>query len=603
MVHKEIVKLRQVPLFKHLMDNELSQLLKLAKPISIPKGGIVNSDSHSLYIINKGIFDIQKHDSIYLTTQSFFGELPFCEKGSGIVRSLTDSVVYELKDTDLYQFMGNNFKALRGYLKIADFYRFPLTDAGKNLYKNKSQIITIFSTEKHCGKTTVSVATAAASSFNRKTILLDASYDGISVFDMCGKKLLPPLSQKNPDEVTGQKFIEQRIEKVSETLDILNVAYGSKVRINPEIINPLLFYLSFEYSFIIIDCSNIDIPLRDIILYNSDIVIEIINAKSILKITAINDSLLTQGQQVIYVVNKHFDRTVKINNSIKDFDTISVGSAETMYQAILRSDLQNNTIFREILSDKKAMVLASGMYETLYYAGLFESMRNSSNMPDILYTTGIPYAVLIAYLHTNSLKEYKKLLLHYFSDDKLHSLLDVAFPDKYLFKNDPLRSFSSSVCNTGRLEYYSSVPYTTLISGAGVRMFSTGEVCDIAAASIAFQPMFEGVTIRDEECYSSFPLYPVIPENLLRTHIQHISYIRLDTIVNPISSKSKVLGIFRKFLDFLPHYNLYACDNGSVCHKEFPLQIPEVVSINDLIEKSFNNLKSFDDIIQKVTGG
>lgn len=603
MVQKDILILRQIPFFKHLMEEELSSLLKIAKPLSIQKGGILNCDSHSLYIVKKGLFEIQKYGSVYLTQSSFFGELPFCEKGSGVIRALSDSIVYELKDTDLYQFMGSNFKVLRGYLRVADFYRFPLSDAGKNLNRNKTQIITVFSTEKHCGKTTLSVATAAVASFNKKTILLDASYDGISVFDMCGKQLVPPLSQKSPDEVTGQKFIEQRIEKVSETLDILNVAYGSKVRINPDIINPLLFYLSFEYSYIIIDCSNIDISLRDTILYNTDIVIEIINNKSISKLQAINDSTLTQGQQVISIVNRHFEKTSKIEGSYKDFDTIPVQSDETTFQAILKNKLQNNPLFREILSDKKAMVLESGMYETLYYAGLYEALRDSEKAPDIIYTTGIPYALLIAFFHSESLKEYKKLLLNYFSDNKLHSMLDVSFPDKYLFKNDPLKSFASSICDSQRLENYGIIPYTMLFLNNLARMFSTGNICDIVAASIAFQPMFEGVSIQKAECYSSFPLYPTMPETLLRTHIQQISYVYINNLVNPISTKSKIFGIYRKFVDFLPYYYLHASDYGPVCNKEFSLQIPEVASIDELIERSFDDKESFDNIMIKVAGG
>jgi len=586
------------------MDEELSTLLKIVNPIAIPKGGIINSDSHSLYIVKKGIFEIQKHaESMYLAPSSFFGELPFCEKGPGIVKALSDSIVYELKDTDLYQFMGNNFKALRGYLRAADFYRFSLGDAGRKLNRNKTQVITVFSTEKHCGKTTIALATACLSSFNKKTILLDASYDGISVFDMCGKKLLPPLSQKSPDEVTGQKFIEQRIEKVSETMDILNVAFGSKVRLNPDIINPLLFYLSFEYSYIVIDCSNIDVTLRDTILHNTDILIEIINNKSISKLQAINDSLLTQGQQVLYVVNRHFEKTAKIAELNKNFDTISVQPDETVFQGILRTKLQHDQLFREILSDRKALVLASGMYETLFYAGFFETLMDSDTTPDIIYTTGIPYALLIAFMHSNSLKEYKKLLLSYFSDDKLHSMLDVSFPDKYLFKNDPLKSFSSSVCDTQRLEYYNIMPYTMLVSNNSARMFSTGDMRDIVAASIAFLPMFEGVSINKEEYYASYPLYPTMPETLLRTHIQQISYISINTVFNPLSLKSKVLGIFRKFVDFLPYYYLYACDNEHICDKEVSLQIPEVTSIDDLIEKSFDNKESFDKIMIKMVGG
>jgi len=604
MIHKDILILRQTPFFRHLMDEELSVLLTIANPLVIPRGGIVNCDSHSLYIVKKGVFEIQKPaGSIYLAPSSFFGELPFCEKGSGIVRALTDSTVYELKDKDLYQFMGNNFKALRGYLRVADFYRFTLSDAGKNLNRNKTQVITVFSTEKHSGKTTIALTTACLSSFNKKTILLDASYDGISVFDMCGKQLLPPLSQKSPDEVTGQRFIEQRIEKVSETMDILNVAFGSKVKINPDIINPLLFYLSFEYSYIVIDCSNIDVPLRDTILRNTDILIEIINNKSISKLQGIHDSLLTQGQQVIHVVNRHFEKTTKIDVPHKDFDTIPVQPDETVFQGILRTKLQHDHLFREILSDRKALVLASGMYETLFYAGVFETLRDSDNTPDIIYTTGIPYALLIAFLHSNSLKEYKKLLLSYFSDDKLHSMLDVSFPDKYLFKNDPLKSFSSSVCGNQRLEYYNIIPYTMLVSDNSARVFSTGDMRDIVAASIAFLPMFEGVNINKEEYYASYPLYPTVPETLLRTHIQQISYISTNTAFNPISLKSKVFGIFRKFVDFLPYYYLYACDNEHVCDKEVSLQIPEVRSIDDLIGKSFDNKESFDTIMTKIAGG
>ncbi len=604
MINKDIRIIRQTPFFKHLIDEELSALLNIARPINIPKGGIVHCDSHSLYIVKKGIFEIQKHaESIYLSPSSFFGELPFCEKGSGIVRAVSDAVVYELKDTDLYQFMGSNFKALRGYLRVADFYGFSLSDAGKKLNKNKTQIITVFSTERHCGKTTVALTAATLLSFNKKTILLDASYDGISVFDMCGKQLLPPLSQKSPDEVTGQKFIEQRIEKVSETMDILNVAFGSKVRINPDIINPLLFYLSFEYSYIVVDCSNIDVPLRDTILYNTDIVIELINNKSIPKMRVLNDSLLTQGQQIIHIVNRHFEKAVKIDNPHEDFDTISIQSDETVFQAVLRTKLQHDRIFHKILSDRKALVLASGMYETLFYAGIFEALRDSENTPDIIYTTGIPYALLIAFMHSDSLKEYKKLILSYFSDDKLHAMLDVSFPEKYLFKNDPLKNFSSSLCDSQRLEYYDILPYTMLFSNNSTRMFSTGDMRNIVAASIAFLPMFEGVSIHNQEYHASFPLYHSIPETLLRTHIQQIFYISNNMMFNPISLKSKVFGIFRKFVDFLPYCYLYACDNGAVCNKEFTLQLPDVTSLDELIEKSFDNAENFADIMKKMTGG
>lgn len=601
MIDKDFLILKQIPLFKHFTDEEILGLMKIVKPLSIAKGKILNSDSHSLYIIKNGLFEIQKQaESVYLTQSSFFGELPFCEKGRGIVQASADATVYEIKDTDLYQFLCNNYKALRGYLRIADFYKFRLSGAGRNLYRNKTQIFTVFSTQKHCGKTLLALALATSCSFYKKTILLDASYDGISVFDMCGKQLIPPISQKSPDELTGQQFIEQRIEKISESLDILNIAFGSKVKINPDIINPILFYLAYQYSYIVVDCSNVDIPLRDTIFNNSDIIIELINNKVLHTLNIINDSLLTQGQQVIHVVNRHFEKNDKINAGYYNFTTLPVQPEETVYQAILNNNLQDSELFRNILSDKKAIVFSSGIYETLFYAGMFESFRNSDNIPDIIYTAGLPYALLLAFLHSKTMKEYKKMLLNYFSDDKLHSMLEVVFPEKYLFKKDPLSAFASSLNNSERIEWHHIIPYTMLMTNNKSKIFTTGNVKELVAASLALWPLFESVNVGNQECYSSFPVYPVIPESLLRTHIQNISFVTIETISNPISLKSRVLGIFRNFVDFIPYSYLNVCDNGNVCNKKIQLPLPDVVSLEDLINTSFEQSENVGEILQKL---
>jgi len=598
MINKAILLLNQVPIFKHLMVDELSALSLLAKPHTVKKGSTFHCNAQSLYIVDKGIFGVQKSaESAYLSRTSYFGQLPFCEKGTGTVRALSDASVLELANTDLYQFICNNFKALRGYCKIVDHYRIPLSQAATTLLKNKACVFTIFSTDKHCGKTTLAISVAAACSYYKKTILLDASYDGISVFDMCGKPLIPPLSQKNPDDVTGYKFIQQRIEKISETMDIVNIAYGSKVKINPDIINPLLFYLSFEYSYIVIDCSNSDIHLRDVIMKNSDSIINVINEKSAINHQVINDTLLTQGQQVYNVVNKHFVKIQKIDKPSYVFKTIPVETNETIFQAVLKNKVYSDELFKNIASDKRAMVLSQGMYETLYYSGVLESLREEK-LFDVVYANGRPYAVLMCYLATQTPEDYKKLLFEYFSDDTLHTFFDFTFPDKYLFKNKPLHNFASTISHIKRIEWNAILPYTQLMHNNTQRFFSTGDAEKIISANLAFSPLFEGISIHGDTYFSAFPLYPLIPESLLRTHINYIDYIAIANPYNPISVKSKIPGLYRKFVDFLPDCYLYACDNTFCCNRFISLTLPDVTSTNDLIKQSLNNADMFISMIK-----
>ncbi len=106
MINKAILLLNQVPIFKHLMVDELSALSLLAKPHTVKKGSTFHCNAQSIYIVEKGVFGVQKSsESIYLSRTSYFGQLPFCEKSTGVVRALSDASVLEFANTDLYQFI------------------------------------------------------------------------------------------------------------------------------------------------------------------------------------------------------------------------------------------------------------------------------------------------------------------------------------------------------------------------------------------------------------------------------------------------------------------------------------------------------------------
>ena len=115
-----------------------------------------------------------------------------------------------------------------------------------------------------------------------KTVILDLSYAGNSVFNFFEKKITAPLSHRAEDGPSFEEIIRGRIEPVDEGLDLVNVAFGSKVKVNPDILSPLLFMLSKEYRFIVIDCGDDDPGLRDRVIGLSDRVFTLVkNRKDI----------------------------------------------------------------------------------------------------------------------------------------------------------------------------------------------------------------------------------------------------------------------------------------------------------------------------------
>ena len=66
---------------------------------------------------------------------------------------------------------------------------------------------------------------------------------------------------------------------MDDGLDLVNVAFGSKVKVNPDILSPLLFMLSKEYRYIVIDCGDDDPGLRDRVIGLSDRIFTMVKNK------------------------------------------------------------------------------------------------------------------------------------------------------------------------------------------------------------------------------------------------------------------------------------------------------------------------------------
>src|SRR5215210_8993131 len=95
-------ELRQVPLLSDLSEEDLNQLYKMAKTVSVPAGQLVlreGDSGDSLYIVLDGELEVTKRQSsqdvllaLYKPTQ-FFGEMALLEQAprSASVRTLQAS--------------------------------------------------------------------------------------------------------------------------------------------------------------------------------------------------------------------------------------------------------------------------------------------------------------------------------------------------------------------------------------------------------------------------------------------------------------------------------------------------------------------------------
>jgi len=112
-----------------------------------------------------------------------------------------------------------------------------------------------------------------------------------------------------------EKMIHEKIEKVNDTLDLMNISFGSTVKVDPGILSPIFFILSKEYRYIVLDLSDHDRDLRNKAFELSDIIFTFVTGtRNPGQVYEMFDSNLKEGQKVYYAVNEYY------TGSIRGFD-------------------------------------------------------------------------------------------------------------------------------------------------------------------------------------------------------------------------------------------------------------------------------------------
>lgn len=540
--------IRHIPFFRHCTSKEIEYLASHLRISRVKKNQTLDLKKiNAINIILEGIFQLEvlgKKDYVYLTPGSFFGDYPFAEvKNRGTVRAVSDASIAHLNCDELYAYFLVNYRFLRGYLRCLESFGVDLMDSGKDLFKNKTKIISVFSRSEQSGKTTIAFSLAASLARHGKSIALDLSYSGTSIFDIAEKKITAPLSQKEADFSQSASIINSRIEHVTESCDILNVVHGSKVKADPSILSPLFLVLSKTYRFIIIDISNYDAELRNCVFEQSDYIIGIVSSQSDQEeMGAIFDSHLSDCQQVYYVTNDFTNKTLRLQGAFS-WGIIKTGSREE--RIITGAAIAPEELIEYLIKPRTAVVLGTTGPDALHYAWFLELLKQQ-NPFQIFAVSGfgnIPAAIHLLFDDTET---YRKNIFN-FTQSVLPQILEVQFPRETLFSSTKAAKYARSLSFQTRIEFLKNRGlFFAAKEDGSKKIFSTGKLSDIMLLAFSNIPVFPSIQIAGEVYHSFFPHLTCDTEHLLRMDAERIFKITIAG-TNDFEGIEKILPWYRLY--------------------------------------------------------
>ena len=377
------------------------------------------------------------------------------------------------------------------------------------------------------------------------------SYSGRSVFEFFSERLTAPLSEKPENEGSARVLIRDRLVHVNEKLHLLNVSFSSRVKTDPEIIGYLLFILAQEYKYVLADLSNYDPDLRDELFKRSDIIFNIIDGKkNSNEMYSVFDSSLKDGQRLYSVRNNRISGkggefygglildSCEGYNESADFEVLQQFSSGESIEKF------NNIIVK----NTRSLVLQSLEKDSIFLPGLLFELNKSGRYPDYLYSSSHSYFLTALSLLFDN-ENFKDVVRRFFSREQINRICDITFPEKHVFKNDRLMKYCEELAGSRRIEMFQSMPLCRLMDSQGAeRVFSTGYMSGLIAASFVSSPLFEPVTINGENYNSGFPEVKVSGAHLFRTESDDITFISVRNRGN-LSVDNDVLELYSSWLN------------------------------------------------------
>ncbi|MCL1865382.1 MAG: hypothetical protein FWF73_06170 [Spirochaetes bacterium] len=587
--------LKTLPFLLHLNSEELDYFSRSGRLVFVKKGQLVDiHKTNSLNIVMDGIFEIESianRDIVYLSLGSFFGFLPFIEnKKKGNIKALVDSKVFVIGEDDLYKFFLMSHKALRGYIKMMENLNFDISDLGKKYFHTKGKVVTVFSRIAASGKTLLSsLLGLSISKDDEKTIILDLSYSGISVFDLFKQKMTVPLSEKGKGGTETESMLKDRIVKVNDNLHLLNIASSARVKVNPTIIGTVLFILSREYNYIIIDLSDSDTDLRDKAFEQTDFIFTLVNSKNDMEeVYPVFDEHLKEAQRVFYVRNNFYSHNKGefygglILNKCNEFD--KDGDLQVLENFINEG---NMVPFKNAVKTKsRALVVQSAQYDSILLSSLLAGLNKTENFFQYIYSSSYSYFLICLMLLYDDNTLLESNLRKFFSPEQFNKNFEITFPENFIFKSNKIIKYAAELAGSKRAEMFNPLPLANINSEGKQRIFSTGTLNRLMAASIVEYPLFEPVEINGVDCYSGYPENQVSHSHLLRTEVSEIFYIS-------IANRERLSFSDNRYNRFFINY-IESIDKNRLSNAEYIEHDKKLI-----LEVSENDYK-FDKIYEKT---
>ncbi|MBP7738277.1 MAG: hypothetical protein KA369_20045 [Spirochaetes bacterium] len=548
--------LANIPIFRHCTAEETRRLGAIGKMTGIKQGHRFDMKKvNSFYVVVSGVFEIEsvgKTDVVYMAPGSFFGTIPFAENRlTGKVRALVDSIIMIFGIEELYRFLLMSYKCLRGYLGIIGRMGFEISDIGRKYSGCSSRIVTVYSPFPQSGKSFMAALAAVSLKESGRTVVLDLSFSGSSVFNFFEKKAAAPLSHRSEDSPALDRMINDRIERVDDKLDLLNVTFGSKVKVNPEILSPLLFMLSEEYRYIVIDCCDEDAELRDRVFGLSDRIFTMVKSRKDIRVLhGLYDGSVREGQRVYYIMNEQYAGEVRDFAGGLVLNKFEAAGGDGEYARLRKCAGHCSSIVSLITNKRSALVLETGLLDSLFYGGFLSALLKSGKVFDIMYTSAYGYVVLALHLLSGGKSEFRKRIEHFFAEERLSKLLDITFPTDCVFKSGAVQKLAGEICGESRVETFSQLPAVmTRLDGTDERrIFSTGYLRDMVAASFSLYPIFEQVDISGSRCNSGYPDCRVRVEDLFRIDVDEVVSVSVDNGSALGYRDGKLISFFARYL-------------------------------------------------------
>jgi MinD-like ATPase involved in chromosome partitioning or flagellar assembly len=546
--------LSSIPLFRHLNTAELGLLFSIAGFSAVKSGSGFNlAKTGTFNVVISGLLEIEssgRTDIVYMAPGSFFGHIPFTlNRHRGNVKALTDSTLLVFKPEDIYRYFLSYFQAFRGYVSILEKLNFELPAGGQKRKAAGAKVICFYSIEEGAGKSTAASIFSAAASLKGRTVLLDLSYKGRSVFDNFNANITSPLSYRDPEQAISEESVMDRIVAAASGPDLMNVANGSRIRVAPELLSPLIYILAGLYDNIVIDLDSTDPDLASASYAISDFMVCVVkDVSAIRSYYSYNDSCLSGIRTVVYLINEKFSGKFSRRNDAYILENIE-GAADIPDNAESCMALVKPLADR-IFRRRRALVIESGWRQAVMSCGIFGALHEKPDMFDIIYTSTLSYLTAAVFLKTSSADEYKNIILKLLGDKKISSLFSFIFPEKNIFSSDPLRKISRDFFSDLRSDSFrvdTPLKITPDDKGGSV-IIPSGQISDLMPAALSLRPLFESVRLNGEYYNSGYPGAMVKVEELYRSSVDETVYL---SAVNqfPCASIPGIPPVFLSFLD------------------------------------------------------